>query len=672
MDTGSDLRITRKPRMFRGKPPLRWWWVGLLLVFSGLLHAAPQDEGLLLRHDGGEWMPAATLDTSVHFDIHGLLAEVEVKQSFNNDSDQWMEGRYLLPLPETGAVHDLRIEVDGRVIVGEIQEKQEARRTYEAAASNGQRAALVEQNRPNLFQTRVANVGPGERVDVTISYAQRVDFSDGKFSLTLPLTLTPRYESSLCIESETGCDSHAESLPARGNAQRIASGLQPTVSIAIDLDPGLSILGMDSPTHALTVQQTGERYHADLKDAVVDSDRDFVVEWRPVAKAQAQSALFHERIDGEDYALMMLMPPTQPVDPLPRELVVLIDTSGSMTGTSIEQARAAVLDALDHLHPDDRFNLIRFESRTESLFESSQAVTTQNLSIARSWVETLQADGGTELAPALTAAFSAPPESGLLRQVVLITDAAIGDERMLLQQIETQLGPARLFPVGIGSAPNGYFLREAARLGRGSDVLIRSIDEVGESVGRLFDKLDRPALRDLDLNWPTGAEAYPQRLPDLYSGEPLLSVAKLPVMQGELKASGWNRKSEWSNRMDLSQAGKTQDLGVARLWARARIDSLEDQLRQGASEDQVKPEIVDVSIRHRLVSRFTSLVAVDRTPVRQRDESMTSVRFDNATPDGSLAFAQTGTGARSRFALAVALLLVALAIGRSRRLPILL
>ena len=675
MNTRSSERITRKPRLFRGFRPaagFRFFAVltSLLLVFAGIAQAAT-DGGLQLRSaSGGEWQSAATLDSSVQFHINGLLAEVEIRQQFRNDSDQWLEGRYLLPMPENSAVHDLRIETGGRIIVGEIQEKQQARETYQAAAASGQRAALVEQNRPNLFRTQVANVGPGDTVDVVVSYWQPVRYADGKFSLALPLTYTPKYADGGCGASSGICDGAAEALPA-SSLRELAPGLQPTVTISIDLDPGLPIATLDSPSHALTVNKQGQHYQAQLADLVIDSDRDFVLEWTPAAKSEAQAAVFSETVDGEHYALLMLMPPTQPVESLPRELIVLIDTSGSMSGTSMQQARDAVRRALDHLRPGDYFNLIRFESKTEALFGDSQPADADHLAVARQWVDGLEADGGTELSPALSRAFGQRPVDGLLRQVVLVTDAGIGNERQLLEQIDSELGDARLFPVGIGSAPNGYFLREAARIGRGSEVVIRAIEEVNEGMGTLFNKLDRPALRDLDIIWPAGAEAYPERLPDLYAGEPLMAVARLPQLGGEVKASGLGKAISWSDSLSLSPAisGGGNDAGVGRLWARSRIAALEDTLRQGADQAAVREQVIDVALRHHLVSTYTSLVAVDRTPLRPDSENMASVRFQNATPEGQLAFAQGGTGARSRLGLAACLLLLGLALARSRQLP---
>lgn len=661
-------RVTEKPRFPAGRRLRRQRTLAagfaLLLLAAGGARAQEGD-GLQLHTGDGAWQPAAMLETSVEMRVHGLLAEVEVRQRFVNDTDAWLEGRYLLPLPETSAVHALRVEVGERLIEGEVREKQAARAEYELAAATGTRAALVEQNRPNLFRTQVANIAPGEAVTVTVGYWQRVDHADGVFSLALPLTLTPRYSPGCTV----ACEGPGESLPAATSARKRTQALQPTVAIHVELDAGIALASVDSPTHAVHVSRQGESWDVRLGDMVVEGDRDFALEWRAEASKEVASALFVETVGDSDYALVMLVPPTLPVQALPRELLLVVDTSGSMHGTSIEQARAAVLGALDRLGPMDRFNVVRFQSFTEALFDAPVPADAAHLDQARAWVAGFTAEGGTDLAPALDRALAGGAPEGWLRQVVLVTDAAIDNEAQLLSAIDTGLGESRLFPVGIGSAPNGFFLREAARLGRGSHVLVRDIGEVGERMDQLFSRLDRPAMRDLDVAWPAGAEVYPERLPDLYAGEPLLAVARLPrAGGGVLKATGWSSAGAWNDTLVLGARAGTDD-GVGRLWAREKLTALEDLLRGGASEDAVRPLMLDVALEHHLVSRYTSLVAVDRSPVRPPEAALDSAQFANAAPAGSLAFAAGGTGSRSRLSLAIALGLIALALAQRRGRP---
>jgi Ca-activated chloride channel family protein len=655
-------RVTRKPRCLPSKRLVRQRRFGIAFLLlalaarAGAQAPAAEPEGLQFELADGEWTTQAALDTDVHFRIQGLLAEVVVEQTYRNASAGWIEGRYLLPLPENAAVSDLNLQIGDRVIVGEVREKEEARAIYDAAAASGQRTALVEQNRPNLFQTAVANIGPGETVLVRIGYWQRVDYRDGAFSIALPLTLTPRYAA--------GVEGVAETLPSTRSAGVQARAAEPTVSLRADLTAGIALAGIESPTHAIDVQRHGDQATITLSDTVVPTDRDFELRWTPAPNAAPQSALFVERRDDAQYAFAMLVPPTQKVNALPRELMLVIDTSGSMEGLSLQQAKAALVESLARLRPGDRFNLLQFNSVTEQLFENAVPADEQHLRVAADWIAALVATGGTEMMPALERALAGDAPAGYVRQVVFVTDAAVGNEAELLAKIERDLRQARLFPVGIGSAPNGWFLHKAAELGRGADLMIRAPEHVVEQMDALFAKLDRPALANVDLQWPAGAEVYPRQLPDLYHGEPLLAVAKLPAAGGMLKATGWSVQGEWQDALNLSRGFAIE--GVARLWGRSKIDALEDELRQGAAEEMVRPQVVELAIEHHLVSRYTSLVADELAQARPDGNALASVRIDDATPANDLAFAQGGTDARSKFAAATALALLALALFQRR------
>src|SRR5687768_3323963 len=538
-------RETRKPRLFRRRWRVLAGWPAALrvrLLLAGLLalaialpgvaaaasglvartaemdvvagiagdDAAEADEGLLLQVDGA-WVPVFSMDTRVEMQVHGLLAEVAVRQTFANDSTEWREGRYLLPLPEDAAVGALTLRIGERVIEGEIREKDAARAAYVAAAAAGQRAALVSQNRPNLFQTAVANIGPGERVEVEVRYWQPVAYRDGAFSLALPLTLTPRYAPG-------GRGAEAGALPA-ATRDDAGSALPPTVELQASIEAGVPLDSVTSPSHAIDTWPEDHVHRVRLAHVVEGSDRDFVLTWTPTPSKAPRSALFVDTVGGEDFALLMLVPPTLPEAPLPRELILVIDNSGSMEGASMAQAIDAADRALARLRPGDRFNVIRFDDTFDVLFPEAVPAQPANVARARAFVRSLRAEGGTEMLPALAAAFAGRAPAGFVRQVVIATDAAVGNEDELLALIESARGESRLFPVGIGSAPNGHFLREAAMAGRGTSVVIRDIGEVVAQMDVLMAKLDRPAMRDVEVAWPGGAEMYPARVPDLYAGE---------------------------------------------------------------------------------------------------------------------------------------------------------
>ncbi len=657
-------RQTRPPRLLlpaaQRRRRLRGALGMLLSLAAALGHAGTPSFEL---HSNDRWTPTLALDSAVEMQVHGLVAEVVVRQAFVNDSGDWLEGRYLLPLPDRAAVARLRIRIGERLIEGEVQEIAHARALYQAASTDGRRAALVEQQRPNLFRTAVTNIGPGETVEVEVGYWQAVDYRDGEFSLGLPLTLTPRYRSA----SDTADPVPPITVaPASDGSVAAASGLEPSVSLRVELQAGVPLAEVYSPTHAIAVRAHGSAASVELADLVEPADRDFELRWRPWPSREPQRAVFVERVDGDEFAMLMLLPPARPVAALPRELVLVVDTSGSMHGDAIRQAIAALDGALLRLRPGDRFNVVRFSNHSERLFAESVAVTPQSIGEARRFVAELRAEGGTEMAPALALAFGGEVPAGFVRQVVLATDAAIDREQALLTQIERLRGDARLFPIGIGSAPNAHFIRKAGELGRGTHVLIRDIGEVAQQMEALFARLDRPMLRDLELQFPQPAEAYPERVPDLYHGEPLLLVARLPRLQGELTIRGHTADAPWQSSLRLDPLLQQPAAGIGRLWARARIEALEDALRHGADEGAIRPQIVDTALQHGLTSRYTSLIAVERTPIRPIDAALTSSVIPNAAPAETLAMAQGSTAARSRIGMALALSLLIGAVLRGR------
>jgi Ca-activated chloride channel family protein len=364
----------------------------------------------------------------------------------------------------------------------------------------------------------------------------------------------------------------------------------------------------------------------------------------------------------------MLVPPHEEaaVAPAPREVIYIIDTSGSMEGNSIRQARAALQLALARLRPTDLFNVIRFSDRTETLYVEPVPASVLHLGEAQEFVANLQADGGTEMLPALQAAFRMRASPAHLRQIVFITDGAVGNEEQLFALIRT-LGAARLFTVGIGAAPNGHFMRTAAAMGRGTFTFIGADREVSERMGELFEKIERPALTDIELGWPAGvqAELSAARVPDVYYGEPVVLTARLnrsPV--GFVTLSGRGLSGFWMRQIPLASARANQ--GVASLWARNRIEDLLDQQRGGASPDAIRQQVLTLALEHRLVSPYTSLVAVDHTPVRPAGIDSPQSALPHTAPAGSawagtqVGYPDTATSARLQLLIGLALLLAAL------------
>ena len=329
--------------------------------------------------------------------------------------------------------------------------------------------------------------------------------------------------------------------------------------------------------------------------------------WQPDLGSEPKSALFTEK----DYALLMVLPPPAGRGVrLPKESIFIIDTSGSMGGPSIDEAKSALLLAIDHIDISDTFNIIEFNSVTHELWTDARPATSGNIVEAKRFVNALQANGGTEMMPALEAAFRDPsPNENVVRQVIFMTDGQVGNEQQLFSFIRAHLGRGRLFTVGIGSAPNSHFMRDAARFGRGTFTYIGSSNEVQEKMTALFQKLESPVLTNVELHFDDpSVEMWPQRIPDLYSGEPVVVAVKFSRPAGRVVASAKRGGEQWNMEHRLQPVGD-EESGIAKLWARRKIEALSD-----SEGDAVRPQIVELALAHHLVSQFTSLVAVDHTP----------------------------------------------------------
>jgi len=625
---------------------------GVLFAVAG--HAGVPGSGELRLHDqAGHVQSLASLDTDVEYHVSGLVAEVQVRQQFRNAGKDWLEGDYLLPLPVGAAVYSMALDIGERRIVADIKAKEAARQVFEQARAEGRKAALVEADNGNLFRTAVTNVAPGETVTVVLHYWQRVDYRSGEFSLRFPLTFTPRYHM------QTGARPGDAGLvtPQVFADDDAAAPLR--THIAIRLDAGVPLADVASPSHAIVSARQGGLWNIRLRDDQVLPDRDFVLRWTPQPQSLPNVASFSQDVGGTHYAMLMLMPPQQQAQRFPRELILVIDTSGSMGGESIRQARAALDLALSQLQPGDRFNVVEFNSILDPWRPQAVAATADAVQQARSWVNRLEASGGTEMEPALRFALSGHAPAGYVRQVVFATDGAVDNPDGLMRVIDEQLGDSRLFPIGIGSAPNAQFLQAAARHGRGSETVIADSGALTTTMLQLLAKLDHPSLRDLRVAWPAGSEAYPRELPDLYLGEPLLVTAKLPQGTKKVQVHGRLADRDWTTPADLSTPAPAE--GLDRLWAQSRIADLEDQLARGGNAEELAAQITRTALDAHLVSRYTSLVAVDRTPARTADAALKHTSVPNVMPSGTH-FAQTATPAELELYLALlALLLAALA-----------
>jgi Ca-activated chloride channel family protein len=587
---------------------------------------------LLLKTDDG-YADASRLGIDVDLTVSGPTIRARVTQIFRNPTKDWVEAVYVYPLPSGGAVDTLKMVIGDRVVVGDIKERQQAKLIYEQARQNGQKAALTEQERPNIFTNSVANIGPGETVLVQIEYQEPVHQSGNEFSLRVPMVVAPRYNPAPVVQSVDfqpgrGGWGATKSDPVPDRDRISPEVLDPATNapvnptrITVRLQAGFPLGEVKSHHHAIKTEKVDDSTSIlRLAESPVPADRDFELTWKPAAEKAPSVGLFREHVGDGDYLLAFVTPPAveqAQQKPQPREVIFVIDNSGSMGGTSIIQAKASLNYALGRLQPNDRFNVIRFDHTMDMLFPSAVPADREHVRHATSFVDALQASGGTEMVPAMRAALSDNAgDTGSVRQVVFLTDGAIGNEQQLFETITALRGRSRIFMVGIGSAPNTYLMTRASELGRGTFTHIGAVEQVEERMRGLFAKLENPAVTNLTAKFSdAAADITPVAIPDVYRDEPLVLAAKLDKLAGSVEIKGRIGDRPWVVTLPLANAAEGK--GLSKLWARRKIADAEvARTTRQASPDDADKAILALALEHQLVTRLTSLVAVDKTPSR--------------------------------------------------------
>jgi Ca-activated chloride channel family protein len=626
--------------------------VSTLALAVGAQAATPNDMtsgSLLLTAKDGSYLEAPRLGADYNVTVSGPTGRTVLTQRFENPADGWVEGVYVFPLPEGAAVDTLKIIAGNRVIVGDVKEKQEAKIIYEEAKASGQTASLVEQERPNLFTNSVANIGPHETVIVQIEYQETIQQTSGTYHLRLPLVVAPRYNPSPIVQTVdlrsdgTGVLKANDPVADRDRITppvidpRLSGPVNP-VSISVALNAGFELGVVKSSFHKIVSKVLdADSEVIGLGDVEVPADKDFELTW--TAKGTApQVGLFQEKVNGKDYLMATVTPPSVAgvAKPTPRETVFVIDNSGSMDGPSMQQAKEALLLGLDTLQPGDRFNVIRFDDTYDELFGTPVSADAENLSAAKAFVSSLSANGGTEMIPPLKEALhdDTPSDQSHLRQIVFITDGAIGNEQEMFAQLTKNRGRSRVFMVGIGSAPNSYLMTRAAELGRGTFTFIGEETQVKDRMQELFAKIGQPIVTNLKAEIDGAAIALtPDKLPDLYRGEPVVMMAEASGLKGTLTVTGMIGDAPWTVKLPVS--GAAQGKGIDKLWAHRKVADYEVSSTLGdMSYEAANKAILAVALDHHIVSSQTSLIAVDKTPKRPPGYHLTRADVPLNLPSG--------------------------------------
>ncbi|MDU0353702.1 marine proteobacterial sortase target protein [Paraglaciecola aquimarina] len=641
------------------------------------------------------------LRTDVDIKVTGIVARTRLTQTFKNAGNAWANAEYLFPLPENAAVDHLLITVGKRKIEGQIKEKSQAKAIYLAAQKQGKKASLVEQHRPNIFSNSIANIALGETIKVSIEYQQKLAIDNQLYSLRFPMAISPRYSPE-----SNQADITLEDLSTKDS---VSNHSHEDMNITVNLHSGFEIQDLDSEFHPIQHKQRPDgSHHIQLLENGI-TDRDFVLTWQAELGATPTISHFNQNVGGHEYGLLMVFPPkdspaASKEDVQAREVIFVLDTSGSMEGDSIVQAKQALILAINRLTPQDTFNLIEFNNQAQNLWSLSKAASSANKKQAIRFVSRLEANGGTEMMKAFDLAFSLQEpltptptantqvayneDTIKLRQILFITDGSVSNEESLMQKISAELGASRLFTVGIGNAPNSYFMTEAAKMGKGTFTYIGSTEQVQEKMQTLLTKLEQPALTDIELEFASmnavhgqSIELYPNIIADLYYGEPIVlsyrltqskePLAKLanhPMMiRARFKNQAWE--------MALKLTATSQQSGLNVLWAREKISQLTRDKRRAEMtqkaatiQQEFKDQIIQTALNHHLVSQYTSLVAVDLTPTQpllepennEIAQNMRAVR--HATTQRKMLGSLPQTATNGQLSIIIGLILVGLAI----------
>ncbi|BAU14342.1 von Willebrand factor type A domain protein, putative [Leptolyngbya sp. NIES-3755] len=559
--------------------------------------------------------------TEVMARVTGNVSRVEVTQTFTNPFKTPIEAVYMFPLPDEAAVDDMEIRVGDRIIRGVIKKRQEAKQLYETAKQEGKTAGLLEQERDNVFTQSLANIRPGEKIDVKIRYTESLKFEKGSYEFAFPMVVAPRY-NPLADAKDT-----LKSAPATRPGQNIG--------MTIEIDAGVPIKGVRSTTHQIQSQQDGRSTRIQLQNENTIPNKDFVLQYQ-VSDTKAQSTTLTDVDQRGGHFATYLIPAVnyQQSEIVPKDIVFLIDTSGSQGGEPIQASKELMRRFIKGLNPDDTFTIIDFASTTQKLSDKPLTNTPENRKRAIDYINKIDANGGSELFNGIQEVlkFPAAPE-GRLRSVVLLTDGLVGDDERVIAEVQKNLKPGnRLYSFGVGDSVNRFLIDRVAELGRGTSQIVIPGEPSDKVVEQFFQQINNPVLTNIEVSWEGTGEApemYPQKIPDLFANQPIVLFGKKrDRTDGTLKITGTvagGARFEKRVPVDFAQ-NSTNSLsgGIAQLWGRSRIKELSNQMFAKETDAGVKA-ITETALDYRLMSKYTSFVAISQT---QRVEPNSSQKVD--------------------------------------------
>ena len=574
--------------------------------------------GLYFESSQSEKLEFPLKHTAVKAKINGNLSRVEVSQSFENSFDKPLEAVYVFPLPDEAAVDEMEIKIGSSIIKGNIKKREEAVAIYEQAKKQGRTAGLLEQERDNIFTQSLANIKPGEQIDVTIRYSDSLKFVGGDYEFVFPMVVGPRYIPGTPIDDNGDTDTVPDA--SRITPPIIPQGMRSghDISLVLEIDAGLPVSKVDSPSHQLEIEEIEENQIIRIKLAEEDNipNKDFILRYQ-VSTEATQSTVITQTDNRGGHFAVYLIPALQyqTDDIIPKDVVFLVDTSGSQSGPPLQQCKELMRRFINGLNPKDTFSILDFSFQVRRLSKTPLANTPENRSQAINYINNLTAGGGTEMLGGIQAAINFPAPKGRLRTVVLLSDGYIGNENQILAEVQQnlQLGN-RLFSFGAGSSVNRFLLNRIAEVGRGISTIIRDDEPTQEVVEKFFQQINNPVLSNIEITWDGVGETpviYPVLAPDLFAEQPLVLFGrKQDNISGLLSIKGVAAGGEdYENIFEINFESATENPAVAQLWGRARIKDLMNQMFGYETKTGVE-EVTETALTYQLLSQYTAFIAV--------------------------------------------------------------
>ncbi|MBX3277739.1 MAG: VWA domain-containing protein [Acidobacteria bacterium] len=593
--------------------------------------SGPITQGTLqiIDRDGRPHTPCPLKHTDVKAQVSGSLARVTVTQQFTNPLNESIEAVYAFPLPSTAAVDDMTMVIGERRVRGSIKRREEARAIYEAARNSGRTAALLDQERPNIFTQSVANILPGAEIKIEISYVEVMKYEEGSYEFVFPMVVGPRYIPGAPTGKQAG--GWAPDTDRVPDASRITPPVAREraghdLSLQMEVEAGVPIDSIASGSHEVDLTRTGaSSARVCLKNRATIPNKDFRLKI-DVAGRKIGDAILSHHDDRGGFFSMILQPPDRVdiKDVRPKELVFVLDTSGSMYGFPIEKAKETMKLALDGLYPQDTFNLITFAGDTHVLFPAPVAATAENLRRAQEFLASRKGGGGTEMMKAIRAALDPSDSQEHVRIVCFMTDGYVGNDFEIISEIQRHPN-ARIFSFGIGGSVNRFLLDKMAEEGRGEVEYVALNDDGSAAARRFHERVRQPLLTDIQIDWGglSVADVYPRRIPDLFSAKPVVVVGRYTAPgRGRVRLEGRIAGQFFSREIPVEfRENRPEHDVLATLWARSRVEDLMGQdymgMQRGTAREEIRESIVRLGIDFRLMTQFTSFVAVEERIVTE-------------------------------------------------------